>query len=194
MAAYYFLVSSLPTISLREPGDTPPLGTDEFLAACLAHVTEERLLDIQAVLDGEPQEAAHPAAKLYAHFESQLQNAVQARRAAARGSDASLQLQDHEGWSVALEKAVEQAFLAAHPLAREMALDKAREQFLDDLATADPFGAGFVLAYAGKLRLAIRWSTWNVEKGRLELEALGRLGLEALQRPGDEPLGAQPAA
>ncbi|AGW14784.1 hypothetical protein [Megalodesulfovibrio gigas] len=182
MAAYYYLVSSLPTISLREPGGVPPLGQDEFIGACLAHVPEELLLDLQAVLEGALEEASHPAARAYANFEVQLSNAVQRRRAGLRPVDSPLALQEHEGWSVALEHAVEQAFTAPDPLAREVALDRIREQFLDELATTSPFGEAFLIAYAGRLRLALRWAQWNANEGRRRLETLGRLGLDALGR------------
>lgn len=185
MSAYYYLVSSLPTISLREPGVIPPLDADSFIAACLAHVSEDLLMDLQAMLDGEPFAATGIAARQYAQFEAQLTNAVQLRRANARGQGAQqaapVQPMPHTGWSISVEKAVEQAFAAVNPIAREMALDRARVQYLDELATADPFGDGFLLAYAGKLRLAIRWAGWNVDEGRNRLEALGRLGLDALQ-------------
>ncbi|MCA1944946.1 MAG: hypothetical protein LDL30_06635 [Desulfovibrio sp.] len=186
MAAYYYLVSSLPTVSLREPGGVPPLGQDEFIGACLAHVPEDLLLDLQAVLEGALEEAEHPAARAYANFEAQLGNAVQRRRAGLRQVDSPLQLQDHEGWSVALEHAVEQAFTAPDPLAREMALDKIREQFLDELATTSPFGEAFLVAYAGRLRLALRWAQWDAAEGRQKLEALGRLGLDALDHLASE--------
>ncbi|GAB7082241.1 hypothetical protein [Megalodesulfovibrio paquesii] len=189
MPAYYYLVSSLPTVSLREPGAVPPLGEDDFIGACLAHVSEELLMELQAVLEGALEEAHHPAVKAYAAFEAQLGNAVQRRRAALRQDDATLELREHPGWSVALEQAVEQAVNAPDPLAREMALDRAREQFLDELATASPFGDAFLVAYAGRLRLALRWAGWNAEEGRAALARLGRLGLNAL-----DALGAQDTA
>lgn len=177
MAAYYFLLSSLPTVSLRDPGAPAPLDAEEFLAACRAHAVEELCLDLELLLQGRAEAAFHPAIRALADLDAQLRNAV-ARRRARFWEELGQPLPEglagtplpHAGWSVAAEMAADQAFALEDPLEREMALDRARERWLDDMSAINPFGEEALVAYAGRLRLALRWASWRRDVGLARLE------------------------
>ena len=167
--SYYYLISSLPGITLDA---SPELSLDAFRSLCADHLSQGDGLALTCVLDLEAAQApTHPFAASWGARETQLRNAAVRLRAAKRQQDAGSFLRDHTGFDVGLEEGVEEAFNQPHPLARERALDQIRWQVLDELAGTDPFGSGAVLAYGVKLQIAERWADMDQAAGQAKVNA-----------------------
>ncbi|MBT3192757.1 MAG: DUF2764 family protein [Verrucomicrobia bacterium] len=167
--SYYYLVSSLPSITLDA---SPELSSEAFQALCAEHLTASDARALGSISDAETgHESSHPFAGQWIARETQLRNAAARLRAAKRQQDAGSFLRDHTGFDVGLEDGVEEAFNQSTPLARERALDEIRWRILDELAGTDPFGGGAVLAYGVKLRLAERWAQMDAASGQAKIEA-----------------------
>ena len=106
--SYYYLVSSLPSLTLN---DRPEIALDAFRALCVDHLSPrdagalESLLNVDSV-DTPP----HPFTELWTARETQLRNAAARLRAAKRQEDAGTFLRDHAGFDTGLENGVEDAF------------------------------------------------------------------------------------
>lgn len=160
----YFLVASLPAVSLQAP---PEWSWDAFRAESARHLSAAdaaELDDVDAAREGRS-----PFSKAWAQHEAQLRNAVARARASRREVDAGPHLRAHRGFSVALEHRVAEAFGKPNPLERERTLDQARWEKAEALALTSPFGLEALLAYGIKLRLAQRWATLDDEAGRAAL-------------------------
>ena len=163
---YYFLVASLPAVSLQAP---PAWSWEVFRAEAARHLSADALLELEAVAAGQAGRSVFSQA--WAQHETQLRNAVARARASRREQDAAPHLRAHEGYRVALEHRVSEAFGKPNPLERERTLDEARWAHAEALALAVPFGLEAVLAYAIKLRIALRWAGLEDEVGRAALLA-----------------------
>ncbi len=166
--SYYYLVSSLPNISLDAK---PPLNLEEFCSSCADHLSECDTNALNCVLDIDGAPTDHPFVKMWMARETQLRNAAARLRAAKQNRDAVDFLREHTGFDVGIENCVEEAFNHSNPLERERALDKTRWTALDELAGTDPFSINAVLAYAVKLTLAERWATMDQDQGQTKIEA-----------------------
>lgn len=180
MKKYWYLVSSLPVLRF---GDKPPMGAEAFRAACVGWLSDDELLVIDAVLENRDPEAGGTPAVPWWNGEVQLRDAVVRVRAKNCGIDAARFLKPHDGFNVAIEKMVTDAFTRPDPLEQEMELDRARWSLVDDLAVADSFGFAAVLAFAVKVRIAERWSQMNDEAGQEKVE---NLVATALEEPNNE--------
>lgn len=169
--SYYFLVSSLPGLSLSAK---PELSLDAFCSTCSDHLSERDQQALDAVLTKlKDPSLAHPFVRDWVARETQLRNASARLRAAKRQEDAGAFIKSHTGFDVGIEDQVEEAFNQTSPLDRERALDELRWRILDELAGTEPFGGGTVLAYGLKLQMAERWAAMDAEQGQLRIgEAL----------------------
>jgi len=165
--SYYFLVSSLPSISLDAK---PPLSMDAFRSSCADHLSECDSFALNNVLDIESSSTNHSFVTSWIDRETQLRNASARLRAAKHQKDAVNFLREHSGFDVGIEDGVEDAFNQPNPLERERALDKIRWTTLDELAGTDPFSLNAVLAYAVKLSLAERWAAMDQKQGQTKIE------------------------
>ncbi|HPA77379.1 MAG TPA: DUF2764 family protein [Kiritimatiellia bacterium] len=180
---YYYLTASLPGIEMEAP---PPFSAEEFRAMCVSVLEEKDLSELDCVLEDRIADGRSVFCREYAAAETQLRNALARARAGHRKIEASSWLRDHPGFSVAVEKAVTDAWAKAGPLERERVLDRHRWQVLEDLALTDSFGLPAVLSFAARLKLAGRWAEMTEEKGQSRLAELltGLTANETLQKMG----------
>ena len=73
-----------------------------------------------------------------------------------------------------IEPAVNAAFDEINPLRREQALDRLRWQLADEMQGVQPISENVVLAYAVKLRLALRLQSLDAAAGRAKFDELTR--------------------
>lgn len=177
---HYYLAASLPTLVL---GDPVPLNAAAFRAACANLLDDPERAELTLMLEGRVGEATSDFARAWRNVDTQLRNALARVRAGRRTMEARPFLREHEGFDVSLEKAVTDAYTRPDPLERDLFLDRYRWQRLDDLVRETPFGFAAVLAYALKLRLALRWAALTDEAGG---ERLGKL-IEELEQKGKPP-------
>lgn len=185
MKKYWYLVASLPMLRL---GEKPSMDAVAFRAACAGHLSDEEMADVEAILENrEPKAGGTPAVRWW-NDEVQLRDAVVRIRAKNRGADASRFIRPHDGFSVAIEKRVADAFTRPNPLEQEMELDRARWALADELALTDPFGFAGVLAFAAKVRLTDRWAQMDEEVGKMKIE---KLIDQALTEGCEEKIGSE---
>jgi len=127
---------------------------------------------IDAALENREPEAGGTPAVQWWNSEVQLRDAVVRVRAKNRNTDATSFLKPYDGFSVAIEEQVTDAFARPNPLEQELALDEARWVLADELALTEPFGFPGVLAFAIKVRMAERWAGLDEESGKAKVEAL----------------------
>jgi hypothetical protein len=167
---YYFLVASLPMLSMEE---APPFSAETFEATCAEHLSARDAEALSLILAQDMDtKAAHPFVTTWRETETQLRNAVVAARAARHKQDPDEYLREQSGFSATLQHAVTEAFARENPLDRERLLDRFRWKQSDDLAGMNPFSSDAMLAYALKLKLAARWATMDTDKGNETAEAI----------------------
>lgn len=167
----YFLISSLPTLSLDH---APQITAERFLESCRTYLGDAEADAAEALMTGGP--SAHPFAAAWRGRDALLRNAVAKARARAAGTEASRWLRDTGGaWDAQAERVAEEALQQPDPMRRERALDRARWAMAEELQGLDPMGADVVLAYAVKLSLALRWAALDAGLGLEAFDALVRL-------------------
>lgn len=167
MNNHWYLISSLPLLRI---GEKPPVDAALFRDACAAECSAGELAAIEAALESR-QPPAGPAADWW-NRETQLRNALLRLRGKQAGVDPTRFFHPHQGFSVWVETLATDAFTRANPLEREMEIDRARWALADEQAIAHPFGFPALLAYAVKLRIALRWAGMDDETGREQVEQL----------------------
>lgn len=159
---YYYLIASLPTLSLES---APPMSLDGFRALCSDHLTPDDLAALDELTGRRTEPTGHPFVADWNAREVLLRNTLAVLRASRQKRDATPYLHPHAGFDASAEKAAHDAFTQPNPLERELALDRFRWHMIDELTGFDPFSPRAVLAYALKLRLAERWAGMSREKG-----------------------------
>ena len=161
MRAYY-LIASFPRLILGEP---PPLTREKLLDQCRTLLDEAELRELEGVLEGRMHSLSFDFAQRWLIRDTTIRNAVARARAGRLGVEPTAYLRPQEGFDTFAETMVADAFTKASPLDRELAIDRFRWQFLDEMAFEAPFSFTAVLAYAMKLRLALRWAEMKAEAG-----------------------------
>lgn len=165
MKDHWYLVSSLPYLRF---GEKPSMGAEAFRAACMGWLEEDELSSVDSILDNR--EPSTAAARAWWNSEIQLRDAIVRVRAKNLGTDASRFLKPYEGFSATIEKWVDDAFVRADPMEREMEIDRARWMLADERAVNAPFGFAAILAFAVKVRIAERWASMDDEVGMARVE------------------------
>lgn len=166
---YYYLIASLPALVFSQPA---AMSRVAFMAECGQHLDGADLAEVTALLDGRLDGVRSDFSRSWLHADRQLRNAVVRARALRLGVDEKKFLQDHEGFRVDAEAAVNEAFSRPNPLERELALDRYRWNLADELCAGDPFALPALLAYAVKLALNEHWRALTLELGRERFEAM----------------------
>ncbi|QJT09231.1 DUF2764 family protein [Oceanidesulfovibrio marinus] len=184
MADYYYLLASMPLLT---PGKTPAVTSGGFLAAAVTALPQRLYEVVERVMREEESAGDHPFLAAVADTEAQIRNAEAERRAEKRGTEPGPHLPfAHVDLSVA--HGVEQAFQADSPLHRQRELVALRFGALDDMLVVRPYGEEAVLAYALKLRLALRLANIDPEEGRETFRDLADRAVRAAMdgRPNDD--------
>ncbi len=173
---YYYLASSLPPVTMDEE---PRMSLSDFVELCDDHLVARDSLALRAVLE-DGVACDHPTVSKWREKETQLRNTIAKARAHHRKLDPSPYVREHEDFDTAIELAVDEAFATGSPLGREKALDACRWSLIEEIEGYNAFSAAAVLSYALKLRLAIRWASFDEETGKQEVESMVN------RQPGDE--------
>lgn len=176
---YYYIVASLPHVEL---GSAPPLSKDAFLQQCQGVLSESKLAEVAAVLEGRIEECESGFGCDLVSSETQLRNAIARIRAQKQGADPRAYMREHSGFRGWIEKLATDAFARENPRERMLALDHARWRIADELAGIEQFSFGSVLAFAVKLRIATRWHELDKQRGSERIEEF----IDAQTGEGDE--------
>lgn len=167
MTKYYYLVASLPALTI---GDPSPFSPADLRSRCATLMSEDDLAELDRVLEGRAAEGRSGFCRRWLAADAQLRNAVARVRAGRLGIEVRPHLKEHAGFSVLIEKAVTDAYARPDPLGRASALDRCRWQLLDEIAFEDAFGLTAILAFAVKLQIVMRWAELKDEQGRQKVE------------------------
>ncbi len=164
MASYYYLISSLPTLSADGP---LPLSYSEFLRLCQSNVSDEtyRLLEDLTVSSGKG-----PLLDEWGAFYTSLSKELSAQRSAKLQKPYAA-VYDKDPASAA---AVSAALGAKDPLTAERMLLSYEFDQLDMLVGLHSFDDYVLFGYALKLKLLERLSSFEAEKGKTEFNHILR--------------------
>ena len=162
MASYYYLVSSLPT--LTADGEMP-ITYDTFLNYCQGNVSESKY-EILKNLTVSSKEG--PLIEEWAEFYGTLKKELNYQRSMKLGKPYSSAF-DKEPASAVVAAA---AIAARNPLEAEKILLDYEFEYLDSLIGLHTFDDYVLFGYAMKLKLLERLSCFEHDKGQKEFENL----------------------
>ncbi len=167
--AYYYLIASLPRLSL---GEAPPISSAELARMSDGQLSPADLTDVVHIVQGRPEEVVHSGFRSYVARETQLRNALARLRAARTGADAAAFERPFAGFDRDVERVAADAMALADPLERELMLDRVRFRMLEGLALPSSFDGVVILAYAAKLLLVERWHSFDEVRGEALLRRI----------------------
>jgi hypothetical protein len=163
----YYLISSLPVINLEQ---RPSLTREDYLSQCRSQLRAADADASEALLFDLP--SSHPFVVAWRDKETILKNAIAYARATKANADVEPWIRPTEGCDISYEVLVDEVFQLTDPLQRERGLDKIRWMIAESLQAYDPMDVTVALAYAIKLKLALRWATLDEAKGQATFEQL----------------------
>jgi len=157
MAVFYpYLVASLPMLHF---GMKPPFSFERFLDICCPLIPEKDCRVLRTL--PQPEQYSEkgtrpPVSQRWIEFDIALRNELVKIRAAKKHRDPSAYLRP--GYSgIPLPPAVMAATVPDQVLDGEKALDEVRWKELEDLATDHYFDLEFLILYAYRLLILLRW-------------------------------------
>lgn len=171
---YYYIIASLPHLSLHEP---PPLNVEDFLSLCKRHLKRSAFETLRSIkqefslLDRLPLKAA----KRWYEWEGGIRDALARLRAEKLGISAGEYRRGYIPESIQSDIARE-AFNADSPLKAEEILNKARWRFLEELEFGNYFNLESLAIYYLKLQILERVSHFDEERGRERLDSILKAG------------------
>jgi len=173
---YYFLVASLPHLSLRA---APPLTTGQFLRRCAAQIsaTHYRILAEVERFQAQPTGTGLALLDRWHERERALRNALAVVRAQRLGVAAAAYLRNFRQ-DPSLAEIAQRLLMLDSPLAADEELDRLRWRFLEELAFGHYFDLETVVIYRLKLHLLERRARFNPTVGAALLDQMLAQGAE----------------
>jgi len=160
-----FLLSSLPTLEL---GAEVLLSLEELRRRCEG-IDGVDLSDFDAVVAGSP--GSHSFTIDYANALTEIKNATAAIRASKwEGENIRVSERSYSDYHVALHQKIAEAMNIQNPYERELALERARWQIVEELAGIDYFSEAKIYAYVVKLQINNRISGLSEGAGKAAVE------------------------
>lgn len=171
MAAFYYLISTLPMLSC---GEVPMLTCDEFLAACTEFVSNKEMQDLQELTLVPPEEydGNNPTAYAWYEWETCLRNALVQLRTKGKGPEGEKFLREETNFFSEIPKGVQEAFNKTSPLEMEDALDKVRWSKLNDMEVGHSFDFAILCVYKLKLMLGEKQRLLDEDQGSGNYDAI----------------------
>ncbi|MGM0431604.1 MAG: DUF2764 family protein [Spirochaetota bacterium] len=172
MARYYYLAASLP--SLRQDKD-PPFTRREFLELCRRHLTKGDFAILEQVDGNHAQAGYTPSHKMLRQWNN-FDTAFSRELAQARAE--RMQRSDRDSYHYSgycptyAREAIKRAVSADSPLEAEKMLQQAKSTYLNELALNHQFDLTGIIAYYIKLKMTIRRSLFEFERGEEEFKRL----------------------
>lgn len=169
MAAYYFLIAQLPSVSYNSP---PPMRSSTFVDLCKTKLSSEdaKFLD-WCVLDPRGDGNANvPFIDSWRNWERTLRlQLARFRKEKLKREGAAIEPPEYPADAVAAAKA---AVNIESPLEAELFLDEARWRAIDAFQGINYFNENVIYAYLLKLRLLERKALFKAEEGFNEYKTL----------------------
>lgn len=185
---YFALKASLPLLLFDA---APPMSSEEFLSRCEAFLPSDRMkflreltLSPRELPDFEKnfKQAAIPSKKdirtddtcvmqLYSRWEISLRNTLARLRAAKLGQDPEANTVKYAAFDSSADTAARNAFNLTDPMEKELALDRARWNFLDGLEWSHAFNFEALCIYRCKLMILEKWAARRSGDAAVNLDA-----------------------
>ena len=159
MAQFYYLISSLPMLSLDE---TPSIDSAKFLDSCDGFVLPEELETLTELALHPSDPPSDNILEEWSNWETLLRNQLVLKRSKQGGEK---YLHEENGTFSEILKGVQEAYLKADPLEREDYLDQLRWARLEDLEVGHEFDFRKLCIYKIKLMLCEKRMNRGKEKG-----------------------------
>jgi hypothetical protein len=159
-----YLLSSLPALEL---GAGAPFSVEECRRR-YAGISGVSLSDFDAVASGTP--GSHPFTVAYANVSTEIKNATAALRASKWEGGVRASEHSYLGYHAELHQKISEAMSLPNPLDREIALEKAHWQIIEELAGIAYFSEAKAYAYIAKLQINNRIACFNEERGKEVVE------------------------
>lgn len=177
---YYYLISSLPALTIDESNNKAKISIADFDDQCRANISEEEaelieqisLTPTVAMLEGDgdkfltnknnPTSIDTTVVEDFYKWEMHLRNAI-ARKRAPRNRDLTHILQYDYDFHAEIERTVQNAYSMTNPLDRENLFDNLRWNFLNELENCHQFDFGFLCVYKIKLMIVAKRLSRDIE-------------------------------
>ncbi len=169
--AYYYFSASLPMIDFDSQ---PPVSIAVFLEDCQRLLSKNDFLLIKNVLEDsdEKSEMSNAVFNAWVKFERDFSNALVWFRAEKVGKDPLDYIRGERYSDPFHNEIIHHADKAPNLLEAEKILDRARWQFLDDLAGGHYYDLNFIIIYALKLKILDRHHEFRSPQGQSIFEEL----------------------
>ena len=188
---YFALKASLPMLLFDA---APPISSEEFLSRCEAFLAPDRMKVLRELtlsprelpdFERDFKRAAIPSKKdirtddtrvmqLYSRWEISLRNTLARLRAAKLGQDPETNVVKYAAFDSAADTAARNAFSLTDPMEKELALDRARWDFLDGLEWSHAFNFEALCIYRCKLMILEKWAARRNGNAAANLAAAGK--------------------
>ena len=169
---YYYLVPSLPTLSLN---NSRGMSCVTFLQRCAQSLRQMDLEILgQSIIDNFAPQTPFTVFRKWQEWETDLRNQLIVLRCQKLGVDPNRFTRSGND-SIRISNSVREAFTASNPLETENSLHKIRWRFLDDVEKSDRFNLNFLIIYHVKLQLLERRKKHSLVRGIKILEEMGAL-------------------
>ena len=172
---YFALKASLPMLLFDA---APPISSEEFLSRCEAFLAPDRMKFLRELtlsprelpdFERDFKRAAIPSKKdirtddthvmqLYSRWEISLRNTLARLRAAKLGQDPETNVVKYAAFDSAADTVARNAFNLTDPMEKELALDRARWDFLTGLEWSHAFNFEALCIYRCKLMILEKWA------------------------------------
>ncbi|HJO94284.1 MAG TPA: hypothetical protein QF753_12860 [Victivallales bacterium] len=169
MAALYYLVSSLPLLTL---GEKPPFSSDKYIEMCKTFLTEKQMEDLLSLnlIPNHTDSADSEVINRWYDWETCLRNSVAKIRSSVFNKDFSSFLKYENDYFSEIDKGVQEAYSADNPLEKEDAIDKLRWTSLDNIEAKHQFDFGKLCIYKIRLMLCEKRMKRSESKGKENLD------------------------
>ncbi len=167
---YYYVISSLPSLSLNEE---LPIRKNDFLSVCKENLktTDFEMLRSIDVFEVDQDNAPLDIIRHFFSWEREVRNALVRLRAERLGLD-SLDFIRGDITEHSIGHFTEEAFSADSPLIAEDILNKARWKYLDELEFGHYFDIEILIIFFIKLQILERVSLFDAVQGQEKLNAV----------------------
>ena len=165
MAVFYYLISSLPMLSLE---DKPKISSKDFLASCVDSLSANQFSEIRNLSLLPPEnldDITNPVIKEWFDWETCLRNALAKLRSRDTNMDADSVLRNEKDFYSEIAKGVQEAMGRSNPIEKEECLDQMRWNKLSSLEVGHNFDYAILCIYRIKLMLCEKRLHWDKVKG-----------------------------
>lgn len=166
--SYYYLISSLPSISL---GEKPYYSSEVFMNLSGKWISKSDIDELTKInLKLENITTNNSFVKSWYKYEKIIRNSSVKNRAVKLNKDPLPYLKPEDKIYTDIERKVQDAFSAANPLEKEMALDRLRWEMIGFLEEGHFFDLEKLCAYKLRLLICEKWVARKTKTGQKNLD------------------------